>query len=527
MKLGNTTVRTRLALGFSFSILMLCLIVGFATWRLQGARNVVEKMVNEVMVKERLVTEWAASTNVNGARTIAVAESNDAARQEQVQKKIKETSSRISEIQKQLDGFGKSEEEQRLFEQIAQQRRTYIGAREEVFKEKRVSEDNARKLVQSLLEPALTEYVASIAKLSRYQAEAITRMRGEIVDLATASQRMLVALGLLSAVLSVVVAAVIARSIRHQLGGEPAEAMRVADRIAQGDLAVGITLRPNDTTSLMHSIKQMQESLARIVGEVRAGCDVIATASQQIASGNLDLSSRTEEQASSLEETASSMEELTATVKQNADNARQANQLAASASAAATNGGTAVAQVVDTMGAIDASSKKIVDIISVIDGIAFQTNILALNAAVEAARAGEQGRGFAVVAAEVRTLAQRSATAAKDIAALIRDSVQKVESGSALVGQTGATMQHVVEGVQRASDIVSEIASASDEQRAGIEQVNMAISQMDQVTQQNAALVEQAAAAAASLQEQAAKLSQVVSVFRLDAGTEARIPRIH
>ncbi|GAB3540308.1 methyl-accepting chemotaxis protein [Noviherbaspirillum agri] len=518
MKLGDTTVRTRLALGFSFSLLMLCLIVGLATWQLHGARSAVETMVNEVMVKERLVAEWAASTNVNGARTIAVAESNDAARQEQVQKKIKETTGRISEIQKELDSFNKSEEEKQLFTQIAQQRKTYIAAREEVFKEKSASEENARQLVQSRLEPALNEYVATIGQLTRYQADEIARMRGDIAAMATTSQRMLIALGVLSALLSIGVALVIARSIRSQLGGEPSEAMTIANRIAQGDLAVAITVRPGDTSSLMYSIHQMQESLARIVGEVRAGCDIIATASNQIASGNLDLSSRTEEQASSLEETASSMEELTATVKQNADNARQANQLVASAASVAGDGGAAVAQVVDTMGAIEASSRKIVDIISVIDGIAFQTNILALNAAVEAARAGEQGRGFAVVAAEVRTLAQRSAAAAKDIAALIGESVQKVEGGATLVTQAGTTMQQVVAGVQRVSHIVSEIASASDEQRAGIEQVNMAITQMDQVTQQNAALVEQAAAAAASMQEQAEKLAQTVSVFKLAAG---------
>ncbi|CDS50365.1 Methyl-accepting chemotaxis protein I (serine chemoreceptor protein) [Polaromonas sp. CG9_12] len=308
------------------------------------------------------------------------------------------------------------------------------------------------------------------------------------------------------------------RGIEKSIGGEPDDAAEIARRIASGDLAVTVDTRANDQSSLLFAMKTMRDSLAKIVGEVRQGTDTIATASSQIAAGNQDLSSRTEQQASSLEETAASMEELTSTVKQNADNARQANQLAVSASGVAVKGGNVVAQVVDTMGAINTSSRKIVDIIGVIDGIAFQTNILALNAAVEAARAGEQGRGFAVVAAEVRNLAQRSAAAAKEIKTLIGDSVDKVEEGSKQVAEAGKTMEEIVDSVRRVTDIMAEITAASQEQTQGIEQVNQAITQMDQVTQQNAALVEEAAAAAQSLQEQAGGLSQVVSVFRLESG---------
>ncbi|MDQ0568629.1 methyl-accepting chemotaxis protein [Variovorax paradoxus] len=332
------------------------------------------------------------------------------------------------------------------------------------------------------------------------------------------SRLLMLLLALAGVVISLGLGVVVARLLARQLGGEPGYAADVVGRIASGDLTESVRAPTARSGSLLFSIKRMQDQLTDVVVRIKTSSDAIATASGQIAAGNQDLSSRTEEQASSLEETAASMEELTSTVKQNADNARQANQLALSASEVAIKGGNVVGQVVDTMASINASSKKIVDIIGVIDGIAFQTNILALNAAVEAARAGEQGRGFAVVASEVRSLAQRSGAAAKEIKGLIDDSVGKVDVGSALVGEAGKTMAEIVGSVKRVTDIIGEITAASQEQSTGIEQVNQAIAQMDQVTQQNAALVEEAAAAAQSMQEQAANLVEAVSVFRLEAG---------
>jgi methyl-accepting chemotaxis protein len=299
------------------------------------------------------------------------------------------------------------------------------------------------------------------------------------------------------------------------------QAVQLARRVADGDLSVQIEVQSQDETGqLMQALKEMNESLARIATEVRQSCDTIANASGEIAAGNLDLSARTEQQASSLEETASSMEELTSTVRQNADNAMQANRLAAAASEIAVKGGTVVSEVVHTMSTINDSAKRIVEIIGVIDGIAFQTNILALNAAVEAARAGEQGRGFAVVASEVRNLAQRSAAAAKEIKELIGDSVEKVEAGTRLVDQAGVTMNEVVESVKRVTDVISEITEASREQSSGIEQINAAITQMDDVTQRNASLVEEASAAAEALKTQAVRLVQLVNVFRLGDATK-------
>jgi methyl-accepting chemotaxis protein len=354
----------------------------------------------------------------------------------------------------------------------------------------------------------------ALMKLQLYRAKADY----ESVE---ARYRTAVMVGVGAVAAGVLVAIIIGLLLIRAITRPLSEAVRIADAVAAGDLTMKIESKSNSETGrLLQALKRMNDGLVDLVSKVRSGVDSITTGSQEIAAGNADLSQRTEEQASSLEETASSMEELTSTVKQTADNARQANQLAAGASAVAVKGGEVVGQVVTTMSGISDSSKKIADIISVIDGIAFQTNILALNAAVEAARAGEQGRGFAVVASEVRTLAQRSAAAAREIKELITDSVRRVEDGTQLVDQAGKTMGEIVAGIKRVADIMAEITAAAMEQSSGIEQVNQAVMQMDQVTQQNAALVEEAAAAAESMKHQSQGLSQAVSVFRVGYETQ-------
>ena len=381
---------------------------------------------------------------------------------------------------------------------------------------------------------ASSDQVAAIAAISTDETPMWRQIKGRLVDFTKAkqagveqtkaemlaySQRMLMITLVLLVVALLAASAIVFWLIRHimsQLGGEPSYAVEVAHAISVGDFSRAVALEKGDTSSLLYSINAMRENLTGTIGEIRHATETISVASREIAAGNADLSNRTESQASSLEETASSMEELTSTVKQNAENAHQANQLVVSTADIAVKGGQVVGKVVDTMASIKESSRKIADIIGVIDGIAFQTNILALNAAVEAARAGEQGRGFAVVASEVRNLAQRSAGAAKEIKGLIEDSVGKVDAGGKLVDEAGKTMDEIVTSVKRVTDIMSEIAAASQEQSSGIEQVNQAITQMDDVTQQNAALVEEAAAAAESLQDQAAQLAEAVSVFKLD-----------
>jgi methyl-accepting chemotaxis protein len=378
----------------------------------------------------------------------------------------------------------------------------------------------ATRVMVKEIRPAQKKWLEALDQLGALEDKLNAQTQSDAEAAFASARNFMLVLLALAVAMGIVAATVITRGLLKQLGGEPGYTAKIAGSIAEGDLSIGIETKSSDRGSLLVEMKQMRNSLVDIVSQVRRGTHTITTASREIAAGNTDLSSRTELQASSLEKTASAMEELTSTVKQNADNAREANHLAATASDVARKGGEVVSQVVGTMGEINSSASKIADIIGVIDGIAFQTNILALNAAVEAARAGEQGRGFAVVASEVRNLAQRSAAAAKEIKQLIGDSVEKIGRGSKLVGQAGETMDEVVASVKRVTDIMSDIASASAEQSAGIEQVNLSIIEMDGMTQQNAALVEQAAAAFQSLQDQAAELQRVVSIFKLAEGEE-------
>jgi len=407
-------------------------------------------------------------------------------------------------------------QEKAALDQIAEGAKMYLTGMEKAAKLKDSGAsfgeiDVAVKGIDSEIRVALD----ALTHITRDETKAAGNAINELV---TMGKRVIIVASAICIVLGALFARLTSRSITRPLN----EAVKIAQTVASGDLSAKIDMKSRDETgTLLLALKNMNENLVKIVGEVRTSTEAIGTASSQIASGNMDLSARTEAQASSLEETASSMEELTSTVRQNADNARRANSLAVTASEVAIKGGAVVSQVVVTMSSINESAKKIVDIIGVIDGIAFQTNILALNAAVEAARAGEQGRGFAVVASEVRSLAQRSALAAKEIKGLIGNSVEKVDAGSKLVDQAGVTMQEVVDSVQRVTAIMSEIMSASDEQSTGIEQINVAIGQVDDITQQNAALVEQAAAAAKSMQDQSRNLAHLVSVFKLKAGETA------
>ena len=527
--LNHFPIGIRLAAGFALTLFMAVLIAGTGIWRLDQVATAARDTLAAPLAKERLIAEWY--TQIFGAvrRTAAIVKSSDPSLSAYFKEDAAVTAKAAADLVKQIEPLISGDKETALFQRIMDQRKAYGSARDNAVKAKAEgNQELADQILDQAFTPTAKVYQESIQQLVALQREHIAATAAGIDATARRGNFIIAGLTAGAVLLGALFSWMLTRGITRPIRA----AVQAAENVAAGDLRARIgsgpdAARRDETGALLRALGNMNDKLAIIVGEVREGTDTIATGSTEIAAGNVDLSARTEQQAGALEETAASMEELTTTVRQNADNARQANQLSIAASEVAAEGGVVVGQVITTMGSINESARKIVDIIGVIDGIAFQTNILALNAAVEAARAGEQGRGFAVVASEVRTLAQRSAAAAKEIKTLIGDSVDKVDAGAKLVDQAGSTMEQVVSSIRRVTDIMAEITHASQEQTGGIEQVNQAIGQMDQVTQQNAALVEESAAAAASMQEQAARLAQVVSVFKLDmhAPTPAPAPK--
>ncbi|WP_312511459.1 methyl-accepting chemotaxis protein [Massilia sp.] len=516
MKIQNVKIRTLLFSGFGAILAMMVLLVGIGLVQMQKAEALTDKLSGDSMRRLAMLQEWQAIIETNAARTLAAIKMADQADEKFFLDAIALSSKRSDVLQKELkETLSTDPTAFALFGKVDEQREGYRAARKAVMAQKAAGEAEAvRKFLDTDMVPRVRAYVDSLGAIVKYQQDVVAHDAQEI----DAGFQTNLTLQLALTVVALLFGGVCAWWIGRRISAPLTEAVSVAQTVAQGDLTSRIVVQgSNETGTLMGALRDMNDNLVSIVGQVRSGTETIGEAASQISAGNLELSARTEQQASALEETASSMEELTSTVRQNADNAREANQLAQAASQVAGRGGETVGRVVQTMTAIADSSKKIGDITGVIDGIAFQTNILALNAAVEAARAGEQGRGFAVVASEVRNLAQRSAAAAKEIKTLIGDSTGKVEEGSRLVSDAGSTMQEIVDSINRVTTIMSDIAMASQEQSAGIEQVNGAIAQMDQVTQQNAALVEEAAAASSAMREQADALAQLVSTFRFEA----------
>ncbi len=503
-------------------VLMLAGVVGFAG--LRSARAQVESDAVTAAMKLRVdsATRWVGLTESNAARTQAVIVSSDPAVEDALKGVMAATTQQVSEVQKKIEALPLSDADRAQMAKIAAARQAMLDARAQARKLKADGQQQeAVAFVEKSFSPASDAYLKALHDFVEMQQQA---ERDQLQSIA-ASRVTTIRVGIFAMVLVILAigagAFLLIRSIQRPLR----QANELAAHIAAGDLSQRADIqRQDEFGDLLRSLYAMSTSLAGTVQQVRHSTDSIATASAEIASGNHDLSARTEQTSSNLQETAAAMEQFTSTIAQSASSAQQASSLAASATGVARRGGEVVTQVVATMDEINHSSKKIADIIGVIDGIAFQTNILALNAAVEAARAGEQGRGFAVVASEVRSLAGRSAEAAKEIKQLIGTSVEKVEAGSRLVQDAGTTMQDIVQSVQRVNDMIGEITAASTEQSSGISQVNQAVGNLDQMTQQNAALVEQSAAAAQSLREQAEQLAQVVSTFRL--GSEAVAVRV-
>ena len=521
MNLLNVNVANRLRLGFGLLLAMIIALACVAMSYLDNLNDVSTQMADGVWPRARQASVVLDNVRGSMARVGQLVANDDPAARAGIDERLAASVEAIDQAFTKLDALLVTPTGKALQSEAKIQRDSYVAVVAQVrAMVAQGKQQEATVLAFGKGMDAMHALAESLRKQIDFQEGRFDGMNNDADAAYALSVRIIVTVSGAAVLLALGAAILITRSVVGPLQ----RAVEVARTVAAGDLTSHIEVKGTDEAAqMMAALKDMNASLLQVVSEVRAGSGEIATAAREIASGNLELSSRTEQQAGSLEETASSMEEMTSTVRQNAENAQQANVLAAGASDVARRGGAVVAQVVQTMGDIDTASRKIVEIIGVIDGIAFQTNILALNAAVEAARAGEQGRGFAVVASEVRSLAQRSASAAKEIKQLIDASVGKVSLGSQLVGQAGSTMAEVVASVQRVTDIMGEISSASREQEGGITQINHAVTEMDAVTQQNAALVEEAAGAAGSLQEQADRLQQMVAVFKVD-GAQAAAP---
>ena len=521
--IATISIKTRISLGFASILLMMIVLTITGVIRVNSIEASLKTISDVSGVKQRYAINFRGSVHDRAIslRDITLVD-NDAAIKGLLAE-IDRLAADYANSAKPLDRIFNEDrsigdEERQLLDRIkANEARTSALIKKVIDNRTAGNINDARKIMLEEAKPAFVEWLASINSFLDFQEKGIQTESASAQNIARGFQALMLLLCAGAVVLGITVTAIMARQIIRALGAEPSEVKALAEAVNRGELFSKVDLRPGDVDSIMATLAKMSNTLRTTVTQVRQAAEGVKDTSNEIGQGNSDLQSRTELQAGSLQKTSSSMADFAATVKQNADSARQANHLAVSASTIAVKGGAVVSQVVDTMGAINESAKKIVDIISVIDGIAFQTNILALNAAVEAARAGEQGRGFAVVASEVRNLAQRSATAAKEIKTLISDSVERVDAGTKLAGNAGATMDEIVGSVKRVTDIMSEIMAAGEEQSMKIEQVYQSIEQMDQVTQQNAALVEQATAQATCLQNQATELTQAVGVFKLSA----------
>ncbi len=516
-------IGTQLVVAFTLLIVLTVALGGYAILQLSKVKGASDALNTHWMPSIGHTTKIRASLIDLRELQIKHAQAADAGYMDEYEEKMKALTASVEQHAKDYKTLITGEDDAALFDKFTNAWKAYLDTNQKVIALGRAQKpEDAKEISDGAGKSSLDDAVTAVDKLTELNFDGGAQDALSANDVyAQARLATMVLLGAAIA-LGAVLALIITSGLLRQLGGEPAYATSITRRIAAGDLAVDVQLKAGDASSLLFEIRSMRQSFADIVSRVRSGSQGVATASAEIAQGNHDLSARTEQQAGALEQTAASMEELGSTVNQNADSAREANQLAMQASTIAAKGGAVVAEVVDTMKGINAASRKISDIISVIDGIAFQTNILALNAAVEAARAGEQGRGFAVVASEVRSLAGRSAEAAKEIKALIGASVERVEVGSTLVDKAGATMTEVVAAIKRVTEIMVAISAASSEQSNGVAQVGEAVAQIDQTTQQNAALVEQMAAAASSLKAQADELVGVVSVFSLGETSSSR-----